>query len=290
MADYIPALAETDPELFGIAVVGVRGTMVAAGDSSVAFSIQSVSKAFVGALVLDAIGADQLRNKVGVNASGMSFDSVMAVELNPERTANPLVNAGAIATTSLAPGRTVEQKWDFILSGLSQFAGRQLHIDEVVFTSESATNDRNRGIAHLLYGYGRLYDDPEATVDLYTRQCSVAVSAEDLATMGATLANGGVNPITGDQAVGAETARRALSIMATAGLYEESGDWLFDVGLPGKSGVSGDVVTVAPGKGGLAVYSPRLDDAGNSVRGVRVTEFLSHGLGLDLFASSPHSA
>jgi glutaminase len=287
VADYIPALAQTDPRLFGIAVVGCRGPITSIGDCAVRFSIQSVSKAFVSALVLDAVGPTVFRERIGVNASGMPFDSVIAVELHPDRTANPLVNAGAIATTSLVPGVDSNQQWEFVRSGLSKFAGRELDVDEVVYASESATNERNRGIAHLLYGYGRLYSDAESTVDRYTKQCSIAVTAVDLATMAATLANGGVHPVTGTEVVSAETARRSLSVMATAGLYEESGDWLFEVGLPGKSGVSGAVVTVAPGKGGLAVFSPPLDQAGNSVRGVQVTEYLSHSLGLDLFASTP---
>lgn len=287
MADYIPALASASPDLFGISIVTVGGRTFSAGDSQVPFSIQSVSKAFVGALVLEAIGPSALRERVGVNASGMPFDSVIAVEMHPEHTANPLVNAGAIATTSLVPGANAGEKWDYIRQGLSRFAGRELSLDEEVYTSESETNERNRGIAHLLYGYGRLYSEPEIATDVYTRQCSLAVTTTDLATMGATLADGGVNPLTGEQVVSAETSRRVLSIMATAGLYERSGEWLFEVGLPGKSGVSGDVVTISPGKGGLGVYSPPLDSAGNSVRGVMVTEYLSHQLGLDLFASSP---
>lgn len=287
VADYIPALASASPELFGISIVTVAGRTFSAGDSNVPFSIQSVSKAFVSALVLEAIGPAALRERVGVNASGMPFNSVIALELHPEHTANPLVNAGAMATTSLVPGATAKEKWHYIRTGLSRFAGRELSLDDAVYTSESETNERNRGIAHLLYGYGRLYCDPEMATDVYTRQCSLAVTATDLATMGATLADGGVNPLTGVQVVSAETSRRVLSIMATAGLYERSGEWLFEVGLPGKSGVSGDMVTISPGKGGLGVYSPPLDSAGNSVRGVMVTEYLSHQLGLDLFASNP---
>ena len=287
VADYIPALASANPDLFGISIVTVAGRIFTVGDCDVHFSIQSVSKAFVSALVLEAIGPDALRAQVGVNASGMPFDSVIAVELHEARTANPLVNAGAIATTSLVPGDTADDKWETIRIGLSRFAGRDLDLDAAVYASESETNERNRGIAHLLYGYGRLYCEPEAATDVYTRQCSLAVTATDLAAMGATLADGGVNPLTGEQVVSAETARRVLSVMATAGLYERSGDWLFEVGLPGKSGVSGDIVTISPGKGGLGVYSPPLDGAGNSVRGGLVTEYLSHQLGLDLFASTP---
>jgi glutaminase len=285
VADYIPVLAEVDPDLFGIAVVGVRGATVSVGDATTAFSLQSVSKPFVLALVLQSLGARRTRELLGVNATGLPFNSVMAVELNEARTMNPMVNAGAIATTSLVPGSSPEQKWSAVLDGLSRFAGRPLRLDDAVYESEAATNLRNRGIAHLLESYGRLYCDPDEATDVYTRQCALRVSAEDLAVMGATLADGGVNPVTGERVVDAEHCRRVLAVLATAGLYERSGDWLYDVGLPGKSGVSGAVVTMAPGKGGLAVFSPPLDAAGNSVRGQRVTAYLSEHLGLNLFAS-----
>jgi glutaminase len=287
VADYIPALAQADPDLFGIALVGVAGQSTTVGDAQVPFSIQSVSKAFVFALVLDALGPQRLRADIGVNASGMAFNSVLAVELNPDRTVNPMVNAGAIATTSLVPGDDAAAKWRFVQQGLSAFAGHDLVLDEEVFDSELSHNDRNRGVAHLLYGYGRLYHDAEVSTEVYTRQCSLAVTALDLATMGATLADGGVNPLTGRRVVSAETAKRTLAVLATAGMYEQSGEWLFDVGLPGKSGVGGAIVTMAPGKGALAVFSPPLDAAGNSVRGQLVTSYLSNRLGLDLFASAP---
>lgn len=287
VADYIPALAAADPEAFGIAIVGTRGATFAVGDAEVAFSIQSVSKPFTFALVCDAIGHEEARAKLGVNGTGLPFNSVMAVELNEQRTMNPMVNAGAIATTSLVPGATTAEQWDHLVDGLSRFAGRRLEVDEEVYASEAATNLRNRGIAHLLEGYGFLYGDPDEATDLYTRQCSLLVTTVDLAVMAATLADGGVNPITGEQVIDARTAKRVLAVLATAGLYERSGDWLFDVGLPGKSGVSGGIVTVSPGKGGLAVWSPPLDEAGNSVRGQLATRYLSEALGLNLFASTP---
>jgi glutaminase len=286
VADYIPALAAADPEALGIAIVGARGATFAVGDAEVGFSIQSVSKPFVFALVCDAIGTEAAREQLGVNATGLAFNSVMAVELNEQRTMNPMVNAGAIATTSLIPGASAEERWDHVVDGLSRFAGRRLEVDEDVYASEAATNLRNRGIAHLLEGYGRIYGDPDEATDVYTRQCSLLVTAVDLAVMGATLADGGVNPITGDRVVDPITAKRVLAVLATAGLYERSGDWLFDVGLPGKSGVSGGIVTVSPGKGGMAVWSPPLDAAGNSVRGQLVTRYLSDALGLNLFASA----
>lgn len=289
VADYIPALARASRHLFGFCIVGVNGAVYEVGDAHHAFSIQSISKPFVFALVCDAIGAEPAREKIGVNATGLPFNSVMAIELNADRTMNPMVNAGAIATTSLAPGATAEDKWRFIQQGLSSFAGRDLELDADVYESEAATNLRNRGIAKLLEGYGRMYFDALEATDVYTKQCSLRVSAKDLAVMAATLADGGVNPLTGKRVISAGNCKRALAILATAGLYERSGDWLYEIGLPGKSGVSGGIVTMAPGKGGLGTFAPPLDGAGNSVKGQRVTKYLSERLGLNLFASKPEA-
>ncbi len=287
VADYIPALAQASPEAFGVCVAGVRGRVFAVGDAEQEFTIQSISKLFVFALVCNTIGPEEARDKLGVNSTGLPFDSVMGIELNEDRTMNPMVNAGALATTSLVPGASPEEKFERIVATLSVFAGRPLVMDDVVYRSEAATNDRNRGIAHLLAGYGRMYCDPDVATDIYTRQCSLRVSARDLAVMGATLADGGVNPLTGARAIASGCCRRVLAVLATAGLYERSGDWLYDVGLPGKSGVSGGLVTVSPGKGGVGTFSPPLDEAGNSVRGQRMTTYLSERLGLNLFASAP---
>ncbi|HMN95366.1 MAG TPA: glutaminase A [Phycisphaerales bacterium] len=287
VADYIPALAKVSRTLFGLAVVGVDGTVHAAGDAEAEFSIQSISKPFVFALVCQAIGSEPARERVGVNATGLPFNSVMAVELNRSRTMNPMVNAGAIATTSLAPGSSAQEKWLWIRDGLSRFAGRSLALDEEIYESEAATNLRNRGIAKLLEGYERMYFDALEATDIYTRQCSLRVSARDLAVMGATLADGGVNPLTKERVVDAEVCKKVLAAMATAGLYELSGDWLYEIGLPGKSGVGGGIVTIAPGKGGLGTFAPPLDEAGNSVKGQRVAKDLSERLGLNLFASRP---
>jgi glutaminase len=271
-------------------MVSVDGRVLAIGDATVPFSIQSVSKPFVFALVCDVIGPRDAADRLGVDATGLPFDSVMAVELRGDRTSNPMVNSGAIATTSLVPGATAAERWQAVQRGLSRFAGRDLVLDEVVYESETATNQRNEGIAHLLHAYGRVYSDPDEATDVYTRQCSLLVTARDLAVMGATLADGGVNPVTGERVVSARTCKRVLAVMATAGLYERSGEWLYAVGLPGKSGVSGGIVTVAPGKGALATWSPRLDQAGNSVRGLLATRFLSERLGLNLFASAPRAS
>jgi glutaminase len=286
VAEYIPALARVPPDLFGACIVSADGRTVAVGDATHPFSIQSVSKPFVFALVCDAVGHDEARRKLGVNSTGLAFDSVMAIELNHDRTMNPMVNPGAIATTSLVPGATAGDKWRFIHDGLSRFAGRALALDTEIYASEAATNLRNQGIAHLLESYGRLYFDPDESTDVYTRQCSLLVTAEDLAVMGATLADGGVNPRTGVRVIGAGTCKRVLAVMATAGLYERSGEWMYDIGLPGKSGVSGGIVTVSPGKGGLGTFAPRLDPAGNSVRGQLLTTHLSERLGLNIFTSA----
>jgi glutaminase len=286
-ADYIPALARAPRELFGLCVAGIDGTVYGAGDADYKFSIQSIAKPFVFALVCQALGGGEARRKIGVNSTGLPFNSVMAVELNETRTMNPMVNAGAIATTSLAPGKTSDEKWRFIQQGLSRFAGRELLLDEEVYASEAANNQRNQGIARLLESYGRMYFDPFEATDVYTKQCSLNVTVKDLAVMGATLADGGVNPMTKERVIDAERCKRVLAALATAGMYEQSGDWLYEVGLPGKSGVSGGIVTIAPGKGGVGTFAPPLDEAGNSVRGQLATKFLSEQLGLNLFASRP---
>jgi glutaminase len=257
------------------------------GDTTVEGSIQSVSKPFVFALVCQEIGHEAAREKLGVNSTGLPLNSVMAIELNEDRTMNPMVNTGAIATTSLVPGQTGDDTWQFILDGLSRSAGRRRSIDAEVYRSEADHNQRNQGIAHLMDNYERVYFDPDEATDIYTKQCSLRLSATDLATKGATLADGGVNPLTSEQVVDAAQCQRVLAVLATAGLYEQSGDWLYEVGPPGKSGVSGAMVTIAPGKGGLGTFSPPLDEAGNSVRGQRISRHLSHALGLNLFASKP---
>ena len=289
-ADYIPALAAVPRHLFGICVAGTRGDIFAVGDSDQAFSIQSVSKPFMFALVCQAIGEAEARAKLGVNSTGLPFNSVIAVERTGDGLTNPMVNAGAIATTSLAPGDTAQDKWRFILEGFSRFAGRSLVLDEAVYRSEAATNQANLDVAGLLAGYQRIYFDPVEATDLYTRQCALSVTARDLAVMAATLANGGLNPVTREPVIDAIHCQHVLAVMVTAGLYESSGDWLYETGLPGKSGVSGGMITVAPGKGALASFSPPLDRSGNSVRGQLSARYLSAELGLNLFASNPSVA
>lgn len=287
VADYIPALGKTPPALFGVCVAGVNGVVHEAGDAGYEFSIQSVSKPFVFALVCQAIGEAAAKEKLGVNSTGLPFNSVIAIERTSTGATNPMVNAGAIAATSLVPGETAEKKWAFVRDGLSRFAGRSLSLNTEVYESEAATNQRNEGIANMLRAYGRIYFDPIEATDVYTKQCSLNVHARDLAVMGATLANGGRNPVTKEQVVDPVHCQHVLAVMVTAGLYENSGDWLYETGLPGKSGVAGGMVTVSPGKGGLGTFAPRLDDAGNSIKGQLTARYLAEELGLNLFASTP---
>jgi glutaminase len=275
-----PALARVPSSLFGVCLAGTSGNVYSAGDADYEFTIMSVSKPFVFALVCEALGAEQARQKLGVNSTGLPFNSLAAIERHPDGKTNPMVNSGAIATTS-------EAKWQFIHEGLSRFAGRKLSLNAEVYASARETNDINQSIARLLRSYGRIETDAAETTDLYTKQCSLNVSAKDLAVMGATLGDGGLNPLTKERVVDADSCRYALAVMATAGLYETSGDWLFSIGLPGKSGIGGGIVAVAPGKGGLGTFSPLLDNAGNSIKGQLVARFLAERLGMNLFASKP---
>jgi glutaminase len=284
-----PALARVPSGLFGVCVVGTGGNVYSVGDADYEFTIMSVSKPFVFALVCQALGVEEVRQKVGVNATGRAFNSLEGIERGPGGQTNPMVNSGAIATTSLVPGDSFEEKWNFIHAGLSKFSGRTLPLNDEVYASATETNFRNQSIARMLQSFGRIYLEPALAVDLYTKQCALNVSARDLAVMGATLADGGVNPVTKERVVDASVCHYALAVMATAGLYETSGDWLFDIGLPGKSGIGGGIVTVSPGKGGLGTFAPPLDAAGNSVKGQLVAKFLSQKLGMDLFVSQPEA-
>lgn len=286
-AQVYPALARVPRELFGVCIAGTSGRIYAAGEAEHEFAIMSVSKPFIFALVCQRIGPAEARAKIGANATGRAFNSLAAIETMPGGLTNPMVNAGAIATTSLVPGATPGEKWDFIREGLSRFAGRPLPLSEEVYASAFKTNFRNRSIAQMLQSVGRIYCDPDEAIELYTRQCALHVSAKDLAVMGATLAAGGVNPITGVRVVDAKVCHYALAVMTTAGLYETSGDWLYEIGLPGKSGIGGGIVTVSPGKGGLGTFAPPLDAAGNSVKGQLAARYLSQRLGMDLFLSRP---
>lgn len=285
VADYIPALAAAPRERFAVCVAETNGTQHEAGDTAHAFSIQSVSKPFVFALVCEALGEEVARARLGVNSTGLPFNSVLAIERAHDGTTNAMVNAGAIAAASLVPGETADAKWRFIREGLSRFAGRTLELDPAVYASEAASNHHNQGIARLLHGMGRIDFDPAEATDVYTRQCALNVTARDLALMSATLANGGVQPVTRERIIDGIHCRHVLAVMVTAGLYENSGEWLYDTGLPGKSGVSGGIIAVAPGKAGLCTFAPPLDAAGNSVKGQLAARYLAERLGLNVFAS-----
>ncbi|HUG51721.1 MAG TPA: glutaminase A [Actinomycetaceae bacterium] len=286
VSQVYPALAQVAPELFGVAVVSARGRIYEAGEVDVPFTLMSVAKPFTFAVVCGELGAAAARKRIGMNATGLPFNSAQAIERSPDGRTNPMVNAGAIVTASLVPG-VGEEKWERILASLSAFAGRQLAVDEKMLESVRATNHTNRALAFLLHERRLLGCEPDFALELYSRQSSVQVTAHDLAVMGATLGDGGVNPITKEQVVSADACMHTLAAMITAGMYEASGDWLYHVGHPGKSGISGAIVTAAPGKAGLAVYSPAIDGVGNSVRGQAVATFLARELGLHLLQSVP---
>ncbi|MDX3061185.1 MULTISPECIES: glutaminase A [Streptomyces] len=280
-ADYIPQLTRADPDDFGLALVSMDGHCYSAGEADTPFTVQSVSKPFVYALALSSVGLDEVDRWVGAEPSGEAFNAI-SLEAGTGRPANAMVNAGAIVTTALVPDTPESPAFDRILACLSRFAGRLLDVDEEVYASEAATGDRNRALAYLIRSTGTDYLDPVAAVDTYFRQCAVRVTAVDLAVMAATLAYGGVNPLTGETVVSAEVAAQVLSVMATCGMYNGSGEWLLRVGLPAKSGVSGGLIAAGPARFGLAAYSPPLDPAGTSVRGRAALGALSERYGLHL--------
>ncbi|WP_326665764.1 glutaminase A [Streptomyces sp. NBC_00385] len=281
LADHIPQLALADPGAFGLALISMDGHRYSTGDAGVPFTIQSVSKPFVYALALSLLGLDEVSRWVNAEPSGEAFNAI-SLERGTGRPANAMVNAGAIVTTALIPDTPVAPRFGRILDCLSRFAGRRLDVDEEVYASEAATGDRNRALAYLIRSTGPLPVDPVAAVETYFRQCSVRVTALDLAAMAATLAHGGVNPLTGERMVAEPVAAQVLAVMATCGMYDASGDWLLRVGLPAKSGVSGGVIAAGPARFGLATYSPLLDRTGTSVRGRLAIGTLSERLGLHL--------
>ncbi|QEO14935.1 glutaminase A [Agromyces intestinalis] len=281
VASYIPELAKADPRALGIALASTHGVVHEAGDSAVEFTIQSVSKPFVFALALDALGLEEVTRHVGLEPSGEPFNAISLDEASG-RPLNPMINAGAIVTSSLIPGDTADEKFARIRAGLQAFAGRELDVDEAVFASEAATGDRNRALAYLTRSAGTLASTAEIATTAYFRQCSLTVTARDLAIMAATLATGGVNPVTGERVVGEDAARWTTAVMTSCGMYDASGDWLVRVGLPAKSGVGGGIVALQPGQFGIGTFSPPLDARGNSVRGVAMLEALSSQSGLHL--------
>lgn len=278
-ADYIPALAEVDSNLYGIALVTADGRVFTAGDVKSEVSIQSISKVYTMALVMDQKGPGALLENMGVDATGQVFNSIVAIEQYKGAEMNPLVNAGAIATTGMVQGKNADAIWQRILEKYEAFAGRKLSVLEDVYESEAATNQRNQAIAALMHAYGHIDEHYLRATDIYTRQCSVGVNARDLGIMAATLASAGKNPVTGKQVVEADNVPEILAVMATAGLYDDAGKWLYKTGLPAKSGVGGGIVAVSPGKFGIAVISPPLDAAGNSVRAQKAIADISNALG-----------
>ncbi|MFO1413767.1 MAG: glutaminase A [Burkholderiales bacterium] len=288
VADYIPELSLANPDHFGICIATADGYVYEAGDTRVPFTIQSISKPLTYGLALETHGEDPVLERIGVEPSGDAFN---AISLRPQSGAplNPLINAGAIAACGLIPGATMEERVERILATFSAYAGRTLDIDEKVYRSESATGHRNRAIGWMLRNFGILGEDPTVTLETYFRQCAIRVTCRDLAIMGATLAGGGVNPITGERALAEDCVQNVLAVMATCGMYDFSGEWLYRTGLPAKSGVGGGILAVQPGRLGIGVFSPRLDAQGNSVRGIATCREIAAELRLHLFEPSLHA-
>jgi len=287
VANYIPELAKANPEWFGISLVTANGKIIEVGDTSQAFTIQSISKPFMYGLALEHHGRDQVLSKVGIEPSGEAFNSIVFDEQS-NRPFNPMVNAGAIATAGLIPGKDLTERVNLLLDMFHRYTGSKVHIDPAVFLSERSTGHRNRAIGHLMLNFGMIGDRVEETLELYFQQCSVLVNCKDLAMMAATLANHGVNPHTGVRAVAEEYVKDILAVMYTCGMYDFAGEWAYSVGLPAKSGVSGGVLAVVPGRMGVAVFSPRLDTKGNSVRGIQVFQELSKNYGFHVFGPESH--
>ena len=284
IADYIPELQKANPGHFGVSLATIDGHIYDAGDCDVPFTIQSISKPFVFALALEALGAEKVEAVIGVEPSGDAFNSI---RLRPDnRPYNPMVNSGAIACSGLIQTARGKDAFEYIRDALSRFAGRDLSVDEAVFASERETGDRNRAIAYLLRNYSVVEGDVASVLDVYFRQCSILVTAHDLAVMAATLANNGVNPLTGEQVMKAYAVARTLSIMTSSGMYDYAGEWVYRIGMPAKSGVGGGIVAALPAQLGLGTFSPRLDEHGNSVRGVKICEALSTHFGLHMLNRS----
>ncbi len=286
LADYIPELTKADPNWFGLCVATVDGQVFQYGDAEQHFTIQSISKPFVYALALEDHGRERVLERIGVEPTGDPFNSII-LEQDTKRPHNPMVNAGAIAAASLIEGAGPAERLNHVLEMFRRFTGRELAIDMAVFTSERATGHRNRAIAYLMLNFGMMPPSPEDALDLYFKQCSVLVTCQDLAVMAATLANGGVNPRSGERALSAQYVRDVLSLMLSCGMYDFAGEWAYKVGLPAKSGVAGGILAVVPGQAGIGIFSPLLDRRGNSVRGIRACEELSERFGLHVFDFRP---
>ena len=282
VADYIPELTKADPDWFGVCLVTVDGQRFEFGDAEQLFTIQSISKPFVYGMALEAHGREKTLTKIGVEPSGDAFNSI-ELEARTHRPHNPMINAGAIAAASLVPGDGPAERLNHVLDIFGRYVGHEVGVDMAVFTSERATGHRNRAIAHLMRNFDIIDERLEESLDLYFKQCSILVNCQDLAMMAATLANGGVNPTSGARAIAPEYVRDLLSLMYTCGMYDFAGEWAYRIGLPAKSGVGGGIIAVVPGQAGIGVFSPPLDERGNSVRGIRVFEELSQRFGLHIF-------
>ena len=286
-ADYIPFLAKIDPNLFGIAVCLPTGEVIEAGDTNYVFGIESVSKVFTAVLVLKQYGAEEILNKIGADATGLPFNSIMAIFLEKDHPSTPLVNAGAITADSMVkPIGDSEGKWSAIIDNMAALSGSELVLLDELYKSETATNFNNRSIAWLLKNYNRIYDDPDMSLDLYTRQCSMGVTAKQLAIAGCTMANDGLNPVTQEQVFDPELAPKITSLVATVGFYEHTGDWLYTSGIPAKSGVGGGVIGIMPGAFGIAAFAPPLDEAGNSVKAQAAIKYITQKLKLNIFRNN----
>ena len=283
-ADYIPELAKVPSELFGVVIVTAKGSVYTAGDVDYAFSIQSVSKPFTAALVMQQQGDQAIKDKIGVEPTGLKFNSILATQIIPEVSVNPLVNSGAIASVSMVQAKNAKERFARILGFFNDLAGAKLTVIESVYKSEAATNQRNRAHGYILAASERIYSDPMEAVDVYTRQCSIGVTAKQLGVMGATLANNGVNPVTGKRVLDAKYVPKVLAIMMMAGFYNESGAWAYSTGLPAKTGVGGGIVAIVPGQMAIVGFSPRVNDPGNSIRSAKAIEHIVNELGLNLFS------
>jgi glutaminase len=282
-ADYIPELAKVPPDLFGVAIVTAEGEIYTAGDVDHPFTIQSVSKPFTAALVMQEQGDEAIEEKIGVEPTGQKFNSILATQIMEDISANPLVNSGAIAAVSMVRAKSAGERFNKILHFYDHFSGTKLKVIEEVYKSEAATNQRNRAHAYILEAEERIYSDPIEAVDVYTRQCSIGITAKQLAVMGATLANSGVNPITQEKVLDPDHVPKVLALMMMAGFYDESGEWAYTAGLPAKTGVGGGIVAVVPGKMAIVGFSPRVNDAGNSVRSAKAIEYIAQRLGANVF-------
>ncbi len=282
-ADYIPELAKVPADLFGVAIVTARGEVYTAGDVDYPFSIQSVSKPFTAALVMQEQGSDAIVQKIGVEPTGLKFNSILATQIIPQVSVNPLVNSGAIASVSMVQAKSADERFNKILDFFNRLSAAKLKVLDDVYKSEAATNQRNRAHAYILAASDRIYSDPMEAVDVYTKQCSIGVTAKQLGVMGATLANNGVNPVSNERVLDAQYVPKVLAIMMMAGFYNESGIWAFTTGLPAKTGVGGGIVAVVPGQMAIVGFSPRVNDAGNSVRAAKAIQYITDQLGLSLF-------